>query len=130
MCPWVQFAKLKHQGCGFLVAGRTEGGRFKTLADMSIPGPLQRGVSVPALASPIGEAMRVTAGQRRFLRRKQREAAGGLARAREWQYLRQAGGHHLSRARVGCSGIISMLRSIYAGAAGHNLELKTAFVYY
>lgn len=39
----LQFAKLKHQGCGFLVAGRTEGGRFKTLADMSIPGPLQRG---------------------------------------------------------------------------------------
>lgn len=42
--PALQFAKFKFQGCGFLVAGRTEGGKFMTLADMPMPATLQRGV--------------------------------------------------------------------------------------
>lgn len=41
----LQFARLAHQGCGFLVAGRkdAESGRFFTLADLEIPEVLQRG---------------------------------------------------------------------------------------
>lgn len=41
----LQFARLAHQGCGFLVAGRKdpETGRFFTLADLKIPEVLQRG---------------------------------------------------------------------------------------
>jgi len=53
----LQFAKLSHQGCGFLVAGRKEGGttgtgdglmrgttaRFRSLSELEIPKVLQRG---------------------------------------------------------------------------------------
>lgn len=41
----LQFAKLAHQGCGFLVAGRkdAESGRFKELSDLEMPEVLQRG---------------------------------------------------------------------------------------
>lgn len=47
----LQFAKLAHQGCGFLVAGRKEGGagggngpaRFRSLSELEIPEILQRG---------------------------------------------------------------------------------------
>jgi len=49
----LQFAKLAHQGCGFLVAGRKEGGtgvdklrataRFLSLSELAIPEVLQRG---------------------------------------------------------------------------------------
>ncbi len=43
---FVQFAKLRHQGCSFLVAGRVDdNGTFKTLADLEMPGMLPRGVS-------------------------------------------------------------------------------------
>jgi hypothetical protein len=40
----LQFAKLRHQGCSFLVAGRVDdNGTFKTLADMEMPAVLPRG---------------------------------------------------------------------------------------
>jgi hypothetical protein len=50
----LQFAKLAHQGCGFLVAGRKESGgseggtgssvaRFRSLSELQIPEVLQRG---------------------------------------------------------------------------------------
>ncbi|EFN55865.1 hypothetical protein CHLNCDRAFT_31015 [Chlorella variabilis] len=40
----LQFAKLRHQGCSFLVAGRCdEEGRFRTLADLEMPDMLPRG---------------------------------------------------------------------------------------
>ena len=42
----LQFARLHHQGCTFLVAGRrAEDGAFRTLADVPMPEALQRGVS-------------------------------------------------------------------------------------
>lgn len=50
-----QFAKLRHQGCSFLVAGRCdEEGRFRTLADLEMPDMLPRGVSggQPRAGSP------------------------------------------------------------------------------
>ena len=47
-CPRLplQFAKLRHQGCSFLVAGRwcDAADRFLTLADVEVPEMLQRGV--------------------------------------------------------------------------------------
>lgn len=44
-CP-AQFAKLRHQGCSFLVAGRVDSnGSFKTLADLEMPSMLPKGVS-------------------------------------------------------------------------------------
>ncbi len=40
----LQFARLRNQGCGFLVGGRCgEGGRFMTLGDLAVPELLQRG---------------------------------------------------------------------------------------
>lgn len=41
----LQFARLAHQGCDFLVAGRqdAQSGKFLTLADLAVPEVLQRG---------------------------------------------------------------------------------------
>lgn len=41
----LQFAKLRHEGCSFLVAGRRDSeGRFRTLADLVMPEMLPQGV--------------------------------------------------------------------------------------
>ncbi len=49
--PPAQFAKLRHQGCSFLVAGRVgDDGKFRTLADLEMPDMLPRGVSAWARA--------------------------------------------------------------------------------
>lgn len=58
--PWfppspfrTQFAKLRHLGCSFLVAGRCDSeGRFLTLANLEVPEVLPRGVSAPRRAAP------------------------------------------------------------------------------
>lgn len=48
----LQFAKLRHLGCSFLVAGRCDSeGRFLTLADLEVPEVLPRGVGTAALAA-------------------------------------------------------------------------------
>lgn len=39
----LQFARLRNEGCSFLVAGRVRDGRFLTLADMDMPAVLPQG---------------------------------------------------------------------------------------
>lgn len=51
-CRPLQFAKLRQQGCSFLVAGRQDAsGAFKTLADLEMPPILPQGVRWCLLAA-------------------------------------------------------------------------------
>jgi hypothetical protein len=61
-CLAPQFAKLRHLGCSFLVAGRVDSeGRFKTLADLEMPAVLPRGVRLCATLAGVLAWLAVTA---------------------------------------------------------------------